>query len=66
MSVLESDKSETPQGALALLALMQTGAARAAATADMVFYGTLNAPPPCTINNGQTVEVDFCGDRVIE
>ncbi|WP_244665759.1 fimbrial protein [Serratia marcescens] len=49
--------------ALALLALMQTGAAQAAATADMVFYGTLNAPPPCTINNGQTVEVDF-GDRV--
>lgn len=27
--------------------------------ADMKFHGTLNAPPPCTINNGNQVDVDF-------
>lgn len=31
--------------------------------ASMVFYGTLLTPPPCTINDGNQVEVDF-GDRV--
>lgn len=31
--------------------------------ADMTFHGTLIAPPPCTINDGNQVEVDF-GDRV--
>lgn len=30
---------------------------------DMTFHGTLIAPPPCTINDGGMVEVDF-GDRV--
>lgn len=33
------------------------------AVPNMAFYGTLNAPPPCTINNGEQVDVDF-GDRV--
>ncbi|MBH3259022.1 fimbrial protein [Serratia marcescens] len=31
----------------------------AAAEADMQFRGTLRAPPPCSINDGGTVEVDF-------
>ncbi|HAT4517057.1 TPA: fimbrial protein [Serratia marcescens] len=31
----------------------------AAAIADMVFSGTLNIAPACTINHGQKVEVDF-------
>lgn len=30
---------------------------------NTVFYGTLNSPPPCTINNGEQVDVDF-GTRV--
>ncbi|WP_447873271.1 fimbrial protein [Serratia fonticola] len=31
--------------------------------ADMTFHGTLIEPPPCTINDGSQVDVDF-GDRV--
>lgn len=31
--------------------------------ADMTFHGTLIAPPPCRINDGERVDVDF-GDRV--
>lgn len=31
--------------------------------ADMTFHGTLIETPPCTINDGNQVEVDF-GDRV--
>jgi len=31
--------------------------------ADMVFRGTLIEPPPCTINDGNRVDVDF-GERV--
>lgn len=27
--------------------------------ADMTFHGTLIAPPPCTINNGNRIDVDF-------
>ncbi|EOY5052097.1 fimbrial protein [Serratia marcescens] len=30
-----------------------------AGEALMAFSGTLNAPPPCVINNGQRIEVDF-------
>ncbi|MES3576149.1 fimbrial protein [Enterobacter cloacae] len=29
---------------------------------DMRFSGTLNAPPPCLINNGDVVDVDFGND----
>lgn len=29
------------------------------ATANMAFNGTLVEPPPCTINNGSTIEIDF-------
>ena len=39
------------------------GSMQAQAFPNMAFYGTLNAPPPCTINNGEQVDVDF-GDRV--
>lgn len=31
--------------------------------ADMTFRGTLIEPPPCTINDGNQIDVDF-GDRV--
>lgn len=31
--------------------------------ANMAFHGTLMEPPPCTINDGNQVEVDF-GDRM--
>ena len=31
--------------------------------ADMTFHGTLITPPPCTINDGNQVDVDF-GERV--
>ncbi|RJF55499.1 fimbrial protein [Serratia inhibens] len=30
---------------------------------NTIFYGALNEPPPCIINNGELVDVDF-GDRV--
>ena len=30
---------------------------------QMQFRGTLNEPPACTINNGQTIDVDF-GERI--
>jgi type 1 fimbria pilin len=39
------------------------GSMQAQSFPNMAFYGTLNAPPPCTINNGEQVDVDF-GDRV--
>ena len=29
------------------------------ASANLTFSGTLNEPPPCTIDNGNTIEVDF-------
>ncbi|MGF6191421.1 fimbrial protein [Serratia sp. 2723] len=31
--------------------------------ADMTFHGTLIEPPPCTINDGNQVDIDF-GERV--
>lgn len=34
-----------------------------AGEAAMAFSGTLNAPPPCVINNGQRIDVDF-GEQV--
>ena len=30
-----------------------------AASANLTFNGTLNEPPPCTINAGNSIEVDF-------
>ncbi|MGQ8708714.1 fimbrial protein [Serratia sp. TSA_198.1] len=39
------------------------GGGPAQAYPNMAFFGTLNAPPPCIINNGEQVDVDF-GDRV--
>lgn len=38
-------------------------AAHAAGDADMNFRGTLIMPPPCTINDGNRIDVDF-GDRL--
>ena len=42
---------------LTLLACMQ-GMSAARAT-GMTLHGTLIAPPPCTINDGNTIDVDF-------
>ncbi len=58
-----SMRGPTRLSTLAFLLLMQTGTVRAVATVDMVFHGTLNTPPACTVNNGQQVDVDF-GERV--
>ncbi|MGQ8775443.1 fimbrial protein [Serratia sp. NA_112.1] len=38
-------------------------AGKASAAENMKFYGTLIEPPPCTINDGGEVDVDF-GSRV--
>ncbi|MEW7000368.1 pilus assembly protein [Serratia ureilytica] len=62
MSVLESDKSETPER-VGSLGIDANRRGSGCSHRGYGLYGTLNAPPPCTINNGQTVEVDF-GDRV--
>lgn len=43
--------------------LLSVGRIHAVAQGEMVFYGTLNKPPVCTINNGQKVDVDF-GEKV--
>ncbi|HAT4913350.1 TPA: fimbrial protein [Serratia marcescens] len=40
-----------------------SGVARAEGDVDMTFHGTLIEPPPCTINDGNKVDVDF-GERV--
>ncbi|MBJ2078383.1 fimbrial protein [Serratia ureilytica] len=50
--------------AMVLLVGLLTGPVQAAdGEADMTFHGTLIAPPPCTINDGEQIDVDF-GDRV--
>jgi type 1 fimbria pilin len=42
----------------ALLALCSLGLC-SGASANLTFSGTLNEPPPCTIDAGNTIEVDF-------
>ncbi|UII74255.1 fimbrial protein [Pseudomonas sp. HN11] len=42
----------------ALLALCSLGLCNGA-SANLTFSGTLNEPPPCTIDAGNTIEVDF-------
>jgi type 1 fimbria pilin len=42
----------------ALLALWAIGLC-SGASANVTFSGTLNEPPPCTIDAGNTIEVDF-------
>ncbi|WP_339471963.1 fimbrial protein [Pseudomonas sp. EL_65y_Pfl1_R83] len=42
----------------ALLALCSIGLCTGA-SANLTFSGTLNEPPPCTIDAGNTIEVDF-------
>jgi type 1 fimbria pilin len=42
----------------ALLALCSIGLC-SGASANLTFSGTLNEPPPCTIDAGNTIEVDF-------
>jgi len=42
----------------ALLALCSLGLC-SVASANLTFSGTLNEPPPCTIDAGNTIEVDF-------
>ncbi|MGP2758151.1 fimbrial protein [Serratia marcescens] len=48
---------------LSLLLFSGSGFSALHAAENMHFSGTLIAPPPCTINNGQLVDVDF-GQRV--
>ncbi|WP_421524181.1 fimbrial protein [Pseudomonas yamanorum] len=48
----------TPWPRRALLALCSIGFC-SAASANLTFNGTLNEPPPCTIDSGSTIEVDF-------
>lgn len=43
---------------LALFVLCVIGYSNSA-LANLTFNGTLNEPPPCTINSGNTIEVDF-------
>ncbi|MBH3000364.1 fimbrial protein [Serratia marcescens] len=50
----------------ALLLVVALGApmfALSAGNADMTFHGTLIEPPPCAINDGNRIDVDF-GERV--
>lgn len=62
---------QMPQGinmvvprSLLMISLLVSGAISTAGAAEnMHFSGTLIAPPPCTINNNQMVDVDF-GQRV--
>ncbi|MBK5439592.1 fimbrial protein [Pseudomonas sp. TH32] len=42
----------------ALLALCSIGLC-SGVSANVTFTGTLNEPPPCTIDSGSTIEVDF-------
>ncbi|MEB0205514.1 fimbrial protein [Pseudomonas sp. CCC3.1] len=42
----------------ALFALLVLGYGTSA-MANLTFSGTLNAPPPCTINSGNTIDIDF-------
>lgn len=42
----------------ALLALCSIGLC-SGASANLTFTGTLNEPPPCTIDSGRNIEVDF-------
>lgn len=58
-------RNQTVQMALLLIALLGIGDAALAGTgtADMTFHGTLIAPPPCRINDGEQIDVDF-GERV--
>ncbi|AUG06096.1 fimbrial protein [Pseudomonas sp. S09G 359] len=42
----------------ALLALCSIGLC-SGASANLTFSGTLNEPPPCTIDSGRNIEVDF-------
>lgn len=39
--------------------LVSTGGMSAARATDMTLHGMLVAPPPCTINDGNQIEVDF-------
>ncbi|MEL5640081.1 fimbrial protein [Serratia ureilytica] len=43
--------------------LLSVGRVHAIAQGDMIFYGTLNRPPVCTIYNGQKIDIDF-GEKV--
>lgn len=42
-----------------LLALFFIGVSSGASATNLTFSGTLNEPPPCTIDDGNSIEVDF-------
>ncbi len=54
----EEDISMTGWQQRALLAVCSLGLC-SGASANVTFSGTLNEPPPCTIDAGNTIEVDF-------
>lgn len=54
----EEERSMTCWQQRALLALCSIGLC-SGASANLTFSGTLNEPPPCTIDAGNTIEVDF-------
>ena len=54
----EEKRSMTCWQQRALLALWSLGLC-SGASANLTFSGTLNEPPPCTIDAGNTIEVDF-------
>uniref|UniRef100_UPI003204CBC5 fimbrial protein n=1 Tax=Salmonella enterica TaxID=28901 RepID=UPI003204CBC5 len=58
MMTHEEKRSMTCWQQRALLALCSIGLC-SGASANLTFSGTLNEPPPCTIEAGNTIEVDF-------
>ncbi len=58
MMTHEEKRSMTCWQQRALLALCSLGLC-SGVSANLTFSGTLNEPPPCTIEAGNTIEVDF-------
>lgn len=58
MSTQKEKRSMTGWPPRAVLALCTLGLCNGA-WANLTFSGTLNEPPPCTIDAGNTIEVDF-------
>ncbi|MEG9795527.1 fimbrial protein [Serratia marcescens] len=55
----QNPRGRVGSGGLLVLAML---AMPATAADNMRFYGTLVAQPPCTLNNGNVIEVDFGDD----
>jgi len=53
----------TQFGLVAVVSLLSAVSSPALAEGEMTFKGTLIAPPPCKVDDSQTIEVNF-GDRL--